>query len=270
MILLPTSPLFVYALSMRAVWNINSRWWQGKIFLMSYDICQSPSRGIFWHQACTKTQICTHTVCAVRDPDLRAIWHHIPKPKERPLPPTLTRTPLKEAVLSTALWHINQMDHGGMEMLGVAGNDSKAVTAKRGISMSNLLVLSVFFYTNIANGIPRPVVQFIIWRSRPYFCFPTEVNKIQERQNNVPSDDYMERVIQEKRAIAGSGWLKKQTKRPEIPDYRPFVPMCRRHCPWEREDGFRWREWPCFWHVLWWGPESCQGPYEEQPPSPHL
>lgn len=45
----------------------------------------------------------THTVCAVHDPDL----------VERPLPPIFTHTPLKEAVLSAAPWHINQMDCGG-------------------------------------------------------------------------------------------------------------------------------------------------------------
>lgn len=145
---------------------------------VSIDICQSPSRGIFLYQTCTQTQICTHTVCAVRDPDLRVIRHHLPKSKERPLPPTFTHTPLKEAVLSAALWQINQMKWGGMEMLGIAGNDSKAPIAWRVISISILLILSVAFYTNLANGTAMPVVQSIIWRSRPYFGFPKEVTEI--------------------------------------------------------------------------------------------
>lgn len=43
-----------------------------------------------------------------------------------------------------------------------------------------------------------------------------------------------------------------------------------RHCPREREDGLGWRERPCLRNLLRRGPESRQGPHEEQPSPPHL
>lgn len=92
---------------------------------VSFDICQPLPRGIFLYQTQIKhahKHRCTHIQYVLY---MTQTWElsdtHTLKPKERPLPPIFTHTPLKEAVLSAAPWHINQMDCGGNGDVGGGG-----------------------------------------------------------------------------------------------------------------------------------------------------
>lgn len=204
-------------------------------------------------------------------------------PKEIPIPPH-TRLLTHHWKRQSCLLHrgtLIRWTGGGIDTWGVAGKDGKAPISQRVISILHLLILPMVFYTHLANAAftacgtvhhlgnwgPSLTIPKGLMKSKNGRDWSLWWEKIIEVENTLLS------MLGEVAAVR----LKKkkgQTTQVEwncsklLETNFSFV-FCR-HRPWECEDGLGWRERPRFWDILRWGPESSQGPHEEQPPPPNL
>ena len=83
----------------------------------------------------------------------------------------------------------------------MAAKDGKAPVAWKVISISDLLILPMAFYTHLTNTPAWLVVQSIIKGLGPYHGSLRGVTEMEERHKVVSSDGYMERVKEEEEGV---------------------------------------------------------------------